>query len=314
MFANLLETLRRHEDLTTDEAAAAMASIMDGEAQPAHMAALLMALAPRASVPAKWRICSDDGARAADALPVPDVLTHAGLGDGAHLQRLYPRRWSSRALASKSRNTATRRVEPVRQQMPRARLNSSRPRRALSAALRGECVFALMASVMRPPVPLARDLVSDGFNLRPADESCMARRQLIMCPGRNIRVCVRSAVGPSVSPWRGGPTRSHVGHTKISVDPGVRGLFNRSTESPVVIAGPGGWHGGRERKNDRGASMENAPSRMLPNAGAPSIAGARLLWRWRAAQRPASTRARANCASTPARGCASTMFRRYGCA
>jgi len=41
--ADLLETLRRHEDLTTAEAAGAMARIMDGEAQPSHMAALLMA-------------------------------------------------------------------------------------------------------------------------------------------------------------------------------------------------------------------------------------------------------------------------------
>ena len=53
MFANLLETLRRHEDLTTDEAAAAMASIMDGEAQPAHMAALLMALALKGERPSE---------------------------------------------------------------------------------------------------------------------------------------------------------------------------------------------------------------------------------------------------------------------
>ena len=45
MFADLLEKLRRHRDLSTDEAARAMGRIMDGEAQPAHIAGLLMALA-----------------------------------------------------------------------------------------------------------------------------------------------------------------------------------------------------------------------------------------------------------------------------
>ena len=36
MFPALIEKLRRQEDLTTDEAAAAMASIMRGEAAPAQ--------------------------------------------------------------------------------------------------------------------------------------------------------------------------------------------------------------------------------------------------------------------------------------
>ena len=36
MFATLLEKLRHHEDLTSDEAAWAMGVIMDGQAQSAH--------------------------------------------------------------------------------------------------------------------------------------------------------------------------------------------------------------------------------------------------------------------------------------
>jgi anthranilate phosphoribosyltransferase len=44
MFATLIEKLTRREDLTTDEASSAMAHIMDGQAAPAEIAGLLVAL------------------------------------------------------------------------------------------------------------------------------------------------------------------------------------------------------------------------------------------------------------------------------
>ncbi|MGE3344422.1 MAG: anthranilate phosphoribosyltransferase, partial [Vicinamibacterales bacterium] len=53
MFAEWLETLRRHEDLTQEEAGRAMGVIMDGQAQPAHIAGLLMALALKGERPAE---------------------------------------------------------------------------------------------------------------------------------------------------------------------------------------------------------------------------------------------------------------------
>ncbi|HSG00042.1 MAG TPA: hypothetical protein VLA20_02885, partial [Vicinamibacterales bacterium] len=53
MFADLLEKLRLHHDLSTDEATRAMAAIMDGEAEPAHIAGLLMALALKGERPAE---------------------------------------------------------------------------------------------------------------------------------------------------------------------------------------------------------------------------------------------------------------------
>jgi anthranilate phosphoribosyltransferase len=53
MFTPLLEKLHRREDLTEAEAAAAMAEIMDGRAQPAHIAALLVALAMKGERPAE---------------------------------------------------------------------------------------------------------------------------------------------------------------------------------------------------------------------------------------------------------------------
>jgi anthranilate phosphoribosyltransferase len=51
MFAPLLEKLQRHDALTTDEAAWAMAAIMRGEATPAQIAGLLMALRSKGERP-----------------------------------------------------------------------------------------------------------------------------------------------------------------------------------------------------------------------------------------------------------------------
>jgi anthranilate phosphoribosyltransferase len=53
MFPDLLEKLRRHEDLTTDEASAAMGAIMDGQAEPVQVAGLLMALALKGERPSE---------------------------------------------------------------------------------------------------------------------------------------------------------------------------------------------------------------------------------------------------------------------
>lgn len=53
MFAPLLEKLHRREDLSEDEAALAMAEIMDGRAQPAQIAALLIALSMKGERPAE---------------------------------------------------------------------------------------------------------------------------------------------------------------------------------------------------------------------------------------------------------------------
>ena len=51
MFSPLLHTLLAREDLTTDEAAAAMAEIMAGRAEPTAVAGLLVALAMKGERP-----------------------------------------------------------------------------------------------------------------------------------------------------------------------------------------------------------------------------------------------------------------------
>ncbi len=87
MFADWLEKLRRHEDLTEAEAAAAMGLIMDGEAKPAHIAGLLMALALKGERPPE--MVGFARAMRARAVQVPDdigpVFDTCGTGgDGAH--------------------------------------------------------------------------------------------------------------------------------------------------------------------------------------------------------------------------------------
>jgi anthranilate phosphoribosyltransferase len=53
MFTPLLDKLLRHEDLTDDEAAAAMGAIMDGDAAPSQVAGLLLALAMKGERPSE---------------------------------------------------------------------------------------------------------------------------------------------------------------------------------------------------------------------------------------------------------------------
>jgi anthranilate phosphoribosyltransferase len=87
MFAELLEKLRRHEDLTTDEAARVMGAIMDGQAQPSQIAGLLMALALKGERPTE--MVGFARAMRARATPVPGAVdgvfdTCGTGGDGAH--------------------------------------------------------------------------------------------------------------------------------------------------------------------------------------------------------------------------------------
>ena len=86
MFAPLLEKLQRHDALTTDEAAAAMATIMRGEATPAQIGGLLMALRSKGERPEE--LVGLARAMREAAVPLPrqfdDVFDTCGTGgDGA---------------------------------------------------------------------------------------------------------------------------------------------------------------------------------------------------------------------------------------
>lgn len=82
MFAPLLEKLQRHDALTTDEAAGAMAAIMRGEATPAQIGGFLMALRSKGERPEE--LVGLARAMRAAAVPLsrrwPDVFDTCGTG------------------------------------------------------------------------------------------------------------------------------------------------------------------------------------------------------------------------------------------
>ena len=85
-FTPLLEKLRRHEDLTAGEAAAAMGAIMDGQAAASQIAALLMGLALKGERPEEMVGLAQAMRARATAMPraVPGVFDTCGTGgDGA---------------------------------------------------------------------------------------------------------------------------------------------------------------------------------------------------------------------------------------
>src|SRR5690349_9067940 len=86
MIPELLEKLRRHEDLTADEAATAMGAIMDGEVEPVQVAGLLMALALKGERPSEmvgFATAMRQRAIAMPRQPGPVFDTCGTGGDGA---------------------------------------------------------------------------------------------------------------------------------------------------------------------------------------------------------------------------------------
>src|SRR4051812_32646282 len=93
MFAPLIEKLQRREDLTTDEAAGAMQEIMEGRAQPAQVAGLLVALTMKGERPAEIvGLARTMRSRAARLSPAPGAVFDPGGpgGDGAHTFNVSP--------------------------------------------------------------------------------------------------------------------------------------------------------------------------------------------------------------------------------
>jgi anthranilate phosphoribosyltransferase len=87
VFAELLEKLRRHEDLSSEEATRAMGAIMDGAAQPSQIAALLIALSLKGERPSEIVGLAQAMRQRATPLPSPvgPVFDTCGTGgDGAH--------------------------------------------------------------------------------------------------------------------------------------------------------------------------------------------------------------------------------------
>ena len=86
MLPALLEKLKRHENLTVDEARRAMGAVMDGEATPVHIAGFLMALALKGERPGEMAGLATAMRARATRLPrvvAPTFDTCGAGGDGA---------------------------------------------------------------------------------------------------------------------------------------------------------------------------------------------------------------------------------------
>jgi anthranilate phosphoribosyltransferase len=296
VFANLLETLRRHEDLTTDEAAAAMASIMDGQAQPAHMAALLMALALKGERPSEMvGFARTMRARAlAMPEPMPDVFDTCGTGgDGAHTFNVSTAaalviagagvkvaKHGNRAVSSRSGSADV---------FEALGLNLNAPPASVVAALREANIAFFFAPMWHPSMrhagPTRKELgVRTAFNLLgPLTNPAGARRQLIGVSRPEHTELVARSLGQlgGERAWvvhgAGGLDEiSTLGHTKVSeLSAGtVNTFYLHPVDANLPVAERAALAGGTAAENAKMIEAlldgERGPRRdvVLLNAGA----------------------------------------------
>ena len=137
MFHDLLEKLARREDLTADEASAAMGEIMDGRASEPAMAGLLMGLAMKGERPRRssaWRgRCASARCRCRSRTPTSSTCAaRAATAPARSTSRRSPRS-SSRRAARAWRSTATGRCRAGAAARTCSRRSASpRPRRRRS--------------------------------------------------------------------------------------------------------------------------------------------------------------------------------------
>jgi anthranilate phosphoribosyltransferase len=296
VFADLLETLRRHEDLTSDEAARAMGAIMDGEAQPAHMAALLMALALKGERPSEMVGFARVMRERATPLPreVGEVFDTCGTGgDGAHTFNVSTAaaivlagagvrvaKHGNRAVSSRSGSADVFEALGVHLEAPADRVVS---------ALEQASVAFFFAPMWHPSMRHAgatrRELgVRTAFNLLgPLTNPAGARRQLVGVSRPEHTELVARTLGRlgADRAWvvhgAGGLDEiSTLGHTKVSeLRAGtVNTFYLHPSDAGVALAGREALAGGTAAENaamvERLLAGEAGPRRdiVLINAGA----------------------------------------------
>lgn len=233
--APLLEQLRRHEDLTSDQAAEVMGLIMDGQALPSQIAGLLMGLALKGERPAELV----GFARAMRARAVTlngafgDVFDTCGTGgDGAHTFNVSTA--AALVVAGAGVRVAKHGNRAVSSQCGSAdvfealgvRLDA--PPETVEKALAAGCAFFFAPTwhpSMRHAGPTRRELgVRTAFNLLgPLTNPAGARRQIVGVSRPEHTALLARALGAlgAERAWvvhgAGGLDElSTLGHTKIS--------------------------------------------------------------------------------------------------
>jgi anthranilate phosphoribosyltransferase len=234
-FAPLLEQLRRHEDLTSDQAAEVMGQIMDGNALPSTIAALLMGLALKGERPAElvgFASAMRDRAVKLGAT-YDDVFDTCGTGgDGAHTFNVSTA--AALVVAGAGVRVAKHGNRAVSSQCGSAdvfealgvRLDASHA--VVEKALAAGCAFFFAPTwhpSMRHAGPTRRELgVRTAFNLLgPLTNPAGARRQIVGVSRPEHTALIARALGAlgAERAWvvhgAGGLDElSTLGHTKVS--------------------------------------------------------------------------------------------------
>ena len=296
MFAELIEKLQRRQDLTVDEAAAAMDEIMEGRAQPAQIAGLLIALAMKGERPAEVvGLAKTMRARATRLERVPDeVFDTCGTGgDRAHTFNVST--VAALVVAACGITVAKHGNRSVSSRCGSADLfealgvNIAAPPSVVERCLNDGGIAFFFAPTFHPSMrhaaPARKDLgVRTAFNLLgPLTNPAGASRQLVGVPRPELTELVARSLGllGSTRAWvvhgaDGLDEISTTGYTKVSEyrDGAVNTFYLHPADVGLTKAAPEALRGGEAAENARIATsiLDGAPGPardiVLFNAGA----------------------------------------------
>jgi anthranilate phosphoribosyltransferase len=303
MFSALIEKLQRRQDLTVDEAAQAMDEIMEGRAQPAQIAGLLIALAMKGERPAEVvGLARTMRARATTlSRKHPEVFDTCGTGgDRAHtfnistIAALVVAACGVRVAKHGNRSVSSRCGSA--DVFEALGVNISAPPPVVERCLEEAGIAFFFAPTFHPSMrhaaPARKDLgVRTAFNLLgPLTNPVGAARQLVGVPRPELTELVARSLGllGSTRAWvvhgaDGLDEISTTGYTKVSEyrDRAVNTFYLHPSDVGLAKAAPEMLRGGDASENARiarevlGGVRGPARDVVLFNAGASLlIAGA----------------------------------------
>ncbi len=304
MFAALIEKLQRRQDLTVDEAATAMDAIMEGAAQPAQIAGLLIAMSMKGERPAEVvGLAKTMRARATKLTSVPGpVFDTCGTGgDRAHTFNVST--VAALVVAGCGVKVAKHGNRSVSSRCGSADVfealgvNVTAPAPVVERCLHeGDIAFFFAPTFhpsMRHAAPARKDLgVRTAFNLLgPLTNPAGAARQLVGVPRPELTELVARSLGllGSERAWvvhgaDGLDEISTTGYTKISEyrDGAVHTFYLHPGDVGLAKASPEALRGGDAAENARIAreildgSAGPARDIVLLNAGASLLVAGRV--------------------------------------
>jgi anthranilate phosphoribosyltransferase len=307
MFSPLIEKLQRRQDLSMEEAAAAMEEIMEGRAQPAQIAGLLIALAMKGERPSEVvGLARTMRARATKlSRPYHDVFDTCGTGgDRAHTFNVST--VAALVVAACGVRVAKHGNRSVSSRCGSADLfealgvNVSAPPPIVERCLEEGGIAFFFAPTFHPSMrhaaPTRRDLgVRTAFNLLgPLTNPAGAARQLVGVPRPELTELVARSLGllGSTRAWvvhgaDGLDEISTTGYTKISEyrDGTVNTFYLHPGDVGLPKASPESLRGGDAQENariahgvlagDRGSARDivllNASASLLIAGAVPSL-------------------------------------------